>query len=452
MDRGKREPLSLKPVFIAMSSSVKGNRRDFIRRSAFTSAGLLAFPSLVPASALGLDGTVAPSNRIALGAVGFNMGMTNLRNLMGVRGVEIVALCDVDTQMLAKGVAEAPQAKTYRDWREMFANAKLDAVTAALPDHSHAAFSIWALDRGVDVYGEKPLAHHHAESLAIVEAAHRNGRVWQTGSWQRSVKNFRHAVELVRNGRIGKIQKVEVGVPHGLTNTKNYKSENRGTAGRPPSQLDYDLWMGPAESRAYHPKESHYFWRYNLYWGTGQVGNWFTHHGDIALWGLDLDKPNRGPSEIRTTASYVTDPDGCWDVPAEFTIDADLPGGIELKTSTKMREGTCWYGEKGWIYVNRGKTEASDPKILNSVIGDGEWHAPGNTEHWRDFIECVRTRESTVAHVEAAHSAFTVGALGLISMRLNNRKLRWNPDSQKVIDDSEADALRTRRWRAGWTS
>ena len=435
-----------------MPSSAKGNRRDFIRRSAFTSAGLLAFPSLIPASALGLDGTVAPSNRIALGAVGFNMGMTNLRNLMGVRGVEIVALCDVDSQMLAKGAAEAPKAKTFRDWREMFAASKLDAVTASLPDHSHAAFSIWALNRGMDVYGEKPLAHHHAESLAIVEAAHRNGRIWQTGSWQRSVKNFRRAVELVRNGRIGKIQKVEVGVPNGLANTKSYKSENRGAPGRPPSQLDYDLWMGPAESRPYHPKESHYFWRYNLHWGTGQVGNWFTHHGDIALWGLDLDKPNRGPREIRTTASYVTDPDKCWDVPAEFTIDADLPGGIELKTSTKTREGTCWYGEKGWIYVNRGKTEASDPKILNSTIEDGEWHAPGNTEHWRDFIECVRTRQNTVAHVEAAHSAFTIGALGLISMRLNNRKLRWNPESQKVVDDPEADALRTRRWRAGWTS
>jgi predicted dehydrogenase len=138
------------------------------------------------------------------------MGMTNLRNLMGVRGVEIVALCDVDSQMLAKGSAEVPQAKTFRDWREMFAASKLDAVTASLPDHTHAAFSIWALNRGVDVYGEKPLAHHHAESLAIMEAAHRNGRIWQTGSWQRSVKNFRRAVELVRNGRIGKIQKVEV--------------------------------------------------------------------------------------------------------------------------------------------------------------------------------------------------------------------------------------------------
>ena len=102
--------------------------------------------------------------------------------------------------------------------------------------------------------------------------------------------------------------------------------------------------------------------------------------------------------------------------------------------------------------MNRGKTEASDPKILNSTIEDGEWHAPGNTEHWRDFIECVRTRQNTVAHVEAAHSAFTIGALGLISMRLNNRKLRWNPESQKVVDDPEADALRTRRWRAGWTS
>ncbi len=434
-----------------MASAQKGTRRDFIRRGALAGAGLLTFPTLIPASALGLDGTVAPSNRIALGAVGFNMGMTNLRNLMGVRGVEVVALCDVDSKMLAKGVAEAPRAQTFRDWREMFSKVQLDAVTAAVPDHAHAALSLWAMNRGVDVYGEKPLAHHQAEGVALLEAARRNGRIWQTGSWQRSVGNFRRAVELVRNGRIGKISKVEIGVPHGLANTKNYKSAGRGTIGQPPAELDYDLWMGPAEARAYHPKESHYFWRYNLHWGTGQVGNWFTHHGDIALWGLDLDRPDRGPTEIRTTASYVKDSEGAWDVPAEFTIDADLQGGVTMNTSTKFKEGTRWYGDKGWIHVGRGVTLASDPKLLDSVIEDGEWHAPGSTAHWQDFIDSVRTRQKTVAHIEAAHSTFTIGALGLISMRLGNRTLRWNPAYQTIVNDPQADGLRTRKWRAGWT-
>ena len=437
-----------------MTCAPKGTRRDFLRRGAIAGAGLLAFPTLVPASALGLDGTVAPSNRVALGAVGFNMGMTNLRNLMGVRGVEVVALCDVDASMLAKGAAEAPRARAFRDWREMFAQAGLDAVTAAVPDHTHAALAIWAMNRGIDVYGEKPLAHHQAEGVALVEAARRNGRIWQTGSWQRSVGNFRRAVELVRNGRIGKVGQVEVGVPHGLANTGGYKSRasGRGAPGQPPPQLDYDLWTGPAEARPYHPKESHYFWRYCLHWGTGQVGNWFAHHGDIALWGLDLDRPERGPTEIRTTASYVKDPDGAWDVPAEFTIDADLPGGVALRTSTAFREGTRWIGDKGWIHVGRGTTTASDPRLLDSVIEDGEWHAPGSTEHWRDFIDGVRTRQRTVAHAEAAHSAFTIGALGLISMRLGNRTLRWNPAYQSVVNDPEADALRFRKWRAGWTA
>lgn len=428
------------------------SRRDFLRRGALAGAGALAFPTLVPASALGLDGTVAPSNRVALGAIGFNMGMTNLRNLMGVRGVEVVALCDVDRAQLAKGVAEAPRARTYRDWREMFAQAKLDAVTAAVPDHCHGALALWAMERGIDVYGEKPLAHHQAEGAALVEAARRNGRIWQTGSWQRSVGNFRRAVELVRNGRIGKVRRVEVGVPHGLANTGTYKPDGRGAPGAPPETLDYDLWTGPAEPRRYHPKESHYFWRYNLHWGTGQVGNWFAHHGDIALWALDLDRPDRGPTAIRTTADYVKDPDGAWDVPADFTIEADLPGEILLQTSTRLREGTCWHGERGWIHVGRGVTRASDPKLLDSVIEDGEWHAPGSTAHWRDFIDGVRTRQRTVAHIEAAHSAFTVGALALISMRLGNRPLRWNPADQTVVNDPEADALRSRRWRAGWTA
>jgi len=434
-----------------MARTPQSSRRDFLRRGALTGAGLLAFPTLVPASALGLDGAVAPSNRIALGAVGFNMGLTNLRNLMGVRGVEVVALCDVDAAMLAKGAAAAPRARTFRDWREMIERGGLDAVTAAVPDHAHAALSGWAMERGLDVYGEKPLAHHQAEGAALVECARRNGRIWQTGSWQRSVANFRHAVELVRNGRIGKVREVEVGLPHGLDNTKGYKPGGRGAPGQPPPTLDYDLWMGPAEARPYHPKESHYFWRYNLHWGTGQAGNWLAHHGDIALWALDLDRPSRGPSAIRTTASYVKDPDGAWDVPADFTIDADMPDGVTIKTSTRYKEGTRWIGDKGWIFVTRGSTSASDPALLGSVIEDGEWRAPGGTEHWREFIDAVRTRSRAVAHIEAAHSAFTLGALGLVSMRLGNRPLRWDAKAQRITGDDEADALRFRKWRAGWT-
>jgi len=434
-----------------MARTPLSSRREFLRRGVIASAGLLAFPNLIPASALGRDGTVAPSNRVALGAVGFEMGLTNLRNLMGVRGVEVVALCDVDSTNLARGAAVAPNARLFRDWREMIERGKLDAVTAAVPDHVHAALGGWAMERGLDVYGEKPLAHHQSEGAALVAAAHRNGRIWQTGSWQRSVGNFRHAVELVRNGRIGKVRQVEVGLPHGLDNTKSYKPERRGTIGQPPPSLDYDLWMGPAEARPYHPKESHYFWRYNLHWGTGKVGDWLAHHGDIALWALDLDRPDRGPTTIRTTASYVKDPEGAWDVPADFTIDTEMPGGITIAISTKHQQGTRWIGDQGWIFVTRGAITASDPKLLNSVIEDGEWHASGGTEHWREFIESVRTRRRTVAHIEAAHSAFTIGALGLISMRLGNRPLRWDAAAQKITGDSEADSLRFRKWRAGWT-
>ncbi len=434
-----------------MARTPLSSRREFLRRGVMASAGLLAFPNLIPASALGRDGTVAPSNRVALGAVGFEMGLTNLRNLMGVRGVEVVALCDVDSTQLAKGAAVAPNARLFRDWREMMERGKLDAVTAAVPDHTHAALAGWAMERGLDVYGEKPLAHHQSEGAALVAAAHRNGRIWQTGSWQRSVGNFRHAVELVRNGRIGKVRQVEVGLPHGLDNTKNYKPEGRGTIGQPPASLDYDLWTGPAEARPYHPKESHYFWRYNLHWGTGKVGDWLAHHGDIALWALDLDRPDRGPATIRTTASYVKNPEGAWDIPADFTIDAEMPGGATLAISTKHKQGTRWIGDKGWIFVTRGAITASDPKLLNAVIEDGEWHAPGGTEHWREFIESVRTRRRTVAPIEAAHSAFTIGALGLISMRLGNRPLRWDAVAQKIMGDSEADGLRFRKWRAGWT-
>lgn len=426
-------------------------RRDFLRRAGLAGAAL-GFPAIIPASALGLDGAVAPSNRVALGAVGFNMGLTNLRNLAGVRGVEVVAVCDVDSANLRKGQAEAPRARAFRDWREMIGSAKLDAVTAAVPDHAHAALAIWAMDKGVDVFGEKPLAHHQAEGKAIVEAVHRNARVWQTGTWQRSVPNFRRAVEIVRNGHLGKIHRVEIGLPHGLDKSATYQAKGRGAPGAPPPSLDYDLWVGPAPFRPYHPRESHYFWRYSLHWGTGQVGNWFTHHGDIALWAMDLDHPSRGPSAIRSTSTYRKDPDGAWDVPADFTFECDLPGGAQLFASTEAKRGTTWHGEKGWLRVDRGLTEASDPALLRRPREEDEWAAAGSTEHWAEFIDGVRTRRRTVAHAEAAHAAFTVGALALISMRLGNRPLRWDPAAERVIGDPEADALRERPWRPGWKS
>jgi len=424
-------------------------RRHFLRRAGLAGAAL-GFPTLIPASALGLGGAVAPSSRVALGAVGFNMGLTNLRNLMGVRGVEVVALCDVDSANLRKGQAEAPGAALFRDWREMIAKAKLDAVTAAVPDHAHAALSIWALDKGIDVFGEKPLAHHQAEGKSIVEAAHRNARVWQTGTWQRSVPNFRRAVELVRNGHLGKVGRVEIGLPHGLDKSSTYQPRGRGRPGEPPASLDYDLWVGPAPLRPYHPKESHYFWRYSLHWGTGQVGNWFTHHGDIALWALDLDHPSRGPSAIRTTSTFRKDPDGAWDVPADFSFECDLPGGVQLFASTEAKRGTTWHGERGWLRVDRGLTEASDPALLSRPREEGEWVAAGSTQHWAEFVDAVRTRRRTVAHAEAAHASFTVGALALMSMQLGNRPLRWDPAAERVIGDPEADALRERPWRAGW--
>lgn len=425
------------------------SRRDFVAR-----AGLLAaacgFPTIIPGRALGMDGAVAPSERVTLGAVGFNMGLGNLRNLRGLPGVEVVAVCDVDRANLAKGRAEAPGARAYADWREMLDRGGLDAVTAAVPDHAHAALSVWALNRGVDVHGEKPLAHHQAEGRAIVDAARANGRVWQTGTWQRSVPNFRRAVELIRNGHLGKIHRVEVGLPKGLSAGMPYRPEGRGEPGKPPPGLDYDLWTGPAPERPYHPRESHYFWRYNLHWGTGQVGNWFTHHGDIALWALGLDRPELGPTAIRTRASYQEDPTGTWDAPASFGFEADLPGNILLTASTEAREGTTWHGERGTLFVTRGKTEASDPALLARRPEEGEWRAPGTTEHWGEFIRSVRTRRRTVSHAEAAHASFTIGAVALISMRLGCRPIRWDAATERVVGDPEADALRERPWRKGW--
>lgn len=204
----------------------KMNRRQFLRAAAITggaaAAGVAGFPTIVKAAALGKSGTVAPSNRIVMAGVGFGMqGPGNMANFLEKPEVEWVAVCDLDKEpltmardMVNKKYGNSACA-TYHDFRELFLRKDLDAVSIAVPDHWHAILAISALRAGLDVYGEKPLTHNLREGRALCDAARRYGRVWQTGSWQRSVENFHQACELVRNGRIGKVKKIEVGLPSG---------------------------------------------------------------------------------------------------------------------------------------------------------------------------------------------------------------------------------------------
>ena len=423
----------------------KSSRRSFLKNSALAGAAL-SFPSIIPASALGKDGAVAPSNRVQLVGIGLKgMGGGNLRKLMGIQGVQVIALCDVDRRVLdsaAKSV-EAKQKsapKVYQDFREVLAKEKPDAMMHGLPDHWHGVISCAFLRAGVDVYGEKPLAKTFAEGRAIVEAARDNGRVWQTGMWQRSTGNFRRAIELVRNGTIGKIHKVEVG-----TGPNGHQMPEAPKAGeKPPAEVDYDLWVGPSAEFAYDPRVFHFHWRWHTNFGGGQLLDWVCHHPDIALWAMGKD--GEFPVAVEGTGTLR---EGPWDTHRDYDYTVTYADGLAVSISSKFM-GVRFHGEKGEIYVNRGKQTCSVEGLWDKDLGPDAWRCPGTTDHHQEFIDCVRSRRRPVAHALAAHHTTAVGHLGNAAV-FTGRKLKFDGAAGKFINDTGATAMLSRELRKPWS-
>jgi predicted dehydrogenase len=279
------------------------NRRRFL---AHTAAGL-ALPTMINRSAFGAAGSVAPSRRISLGVVGWGMqGPSNTGAFLAMNDCQVVAACDVDQKHLQAAMDTINRAyankdcKGYRDFRELMARPDIDAVMLAVPDNWHALIALEALQNKKDVYGEKPLARTIKEQQAIVEAVRENNRIWQTGSWQRSQRAFRRAAEIVRNGLIGKVTRVEVGLPAGHTNFAGV--DLRMTPSEPPPELDYNAWIGPARMEPYIEGRIHMNWRWNYNIGGGQLLDWVGHHCDIAHWGLDMDEG--GPLEVEAQGEF----------------------------------------------------------------------------------------------------------------------------------------------------
>lgn len=425
-------------------NSQNTSRRQFLKNTTAT-AGVLAFPSIIPASALGKDGSIAPSNRITMGAIGTGtMGVTNLKNFLYQDDVQIIALCDVDKNHLDAMKVQIDKkyqnqdCAAYNDFRDLLARRDLDTVTLALPEHWHAIPAIAAARAGLDIYGEKPLAHSVREGRAICDAVERYGRIWQTGSWQRSQANFRFAAELVINGRIGKVSHVEVGL-------------HPGTAGgspepRPiPKELDYDLWLGPAPWSPYRPEAVHKGWRHFRDFGGGTLTDWIGHHADIAHWGLGFDAT--GPIEVQGTGEYPTE--GLYNTPVHFNFTCKYANGVEINVSDKNRGGTRWYGDKGFVYVTRGGLATEPQSLMKEVIRPEEIHLYNSSNHYRNFLDCVKTRTPTITPAETAQRSVTVGLLGDIAL-ITGRKIKWNPETEQILDDPGASAMLGRSYREPW--
>ncbi len=425
-------------------------RRDFLTRLPLAMAGAAAFPTIVKASALGLNGAVPASDRIVMAGVGFGMqGPGDMQNFLGMSTVQWVAVCDLDDNHLADARDRVNKrynnndCATYKDYRQLFARGDLDAVLLAVPDHWHAIMSIAALKAGLDVYGEKPLTHDLKEGRALCNAVKRYGRVWQTGSWQRSTDNFYRACELVRNGRIGKVLRVEVGLPSGHTDFgRSFGQEKIEPA---PKELDYETWLGPAPAAPYCKARVHCNWRWNMDYGGGQLMDWVGHHLDIAHWGLGFDLT--GPVEISGKAEYTRK--GIYNSPPKYWVDTVYKDGTPITLAggyPEIQSGTKWIGERGWIWVDRGGFESQPAHLINEVIGPNEIKLYHSRDHYQNFIDCVRSRALTISPAEVSHRSASVGHLGVIAIE-TGRKIKWNPETETIIGDPEAERLLSRSYR-----
>lgn len=444
------------------------SRREFGRRSAAALA-VVAFPNIIPASVLGAEGRPGANSRINIASIGVgNQGTNDLRSMIPDGRVQFVAVCDTNRESAgywdgavagrdpAKRIVEAHYAKatpsgaykgcdTYSDFRELLARKDVDAVQIAVPDHWHAILAVEAMKAGKDVYGQKPLALTIAEGRAIADASKKYKRVFQCGSQQRSSKEFRQACELVRNGRIGKLTGVKVGLPGGW---RDYgKTADRKKPEAVPDGFDYDMWLGPAMDAPYAPARCHVNFRWIYDYSGGQVTDWGGHHPDIAQWGMDTE--HTGPVEIRN-AKGVFDPDILWNTATQFNFDAVYANGLVMNISDKNKMGVTFEGDKGWVYVTRGKIETNPEDLVTSKIGDNEIHLYKSDNHFANFVDCIISRKETIAPAEIAHRSITISHLGNIAMRLHRSTLKWDPKKEQFVGDAEANQMLSRPHRSPW--
>lgn len=429
-------------------------RSGVSRRRFLAATGLaLTAPTILPSSIFGAEGQTAPSERITVGVVGWGMqGPGNTGQLLGLKDCQVVAACDLDKNHLDAAADRVNKhygnkdCKTYHDYREMFGRKDIDAVMLAVPDNWHALMSVDAARAKKDIYGEKPLARTIAEQQAIVKAVQVNQRIWQTGSWQRSQGPFRKAAEIVRNGLIGKVTRVEVGLPsghHDFAGTKAFM-----TVSDPPSELDYERWIGPAKMEPYIKGRVHMNWRWNYNIGAGQLLDWIGHHCDIAHWGLDCD--NGGPSEVEGVGEFPPK-DAVWNTCTKYRVTCKYPNDVTMIIAgghSDIRGGTKWIGTDGWVWVDRGGFDASNSDWFAQIPPDQyKVKLYKSDNHFRNFLDCVKSRKPTITPVETAHHSAIPGHLGLIAM-LTGRKIKWDPAKEFILGDDDAAKLLTRPYRA----
>jgi myo-inositol 2-dehydrogenase / D-chiro-inositol 1-dehydrogenase len=442
-------------------------RKSFLRSSTAATAGALVVPAVIPSHVLG---KTAPSNKIHIGQIGFGriaMGH-DLPETLRHDGAIAVAVADLDIRRARLGKGWIEQFYTgrgkpgyvdvdvYQDYRELLQDNSIDAVIISTPDHWHAQTAIEAALAGKDIYLQKPASLTIREGRQLSDTINRTGRIFQQGSQQRGTSpwpQFHRACELVRNGRIGELEKVEIGLP----------GDPPGDEEPPmpvPDNLNYDMWLGSTPRVYYtekrvHPREdfSRPGWLRCEQFGAGMITGWGAHHVDTAHWAMGTEYT--GPVEVEAEAVFPSS--GLWDVHGDFMVHARYANGVQMQISGDFPNGVKFYGSEGWIFVSRGNVavtssdpampdtelkalDASDPLILDSVIGQDGIHLYRAPEQHEDWLNAIRTRRDPVAPAEVGHRSCSACLVSHIAMKVDG-KLHWDPQFERFIDNDQANSM-----------
>ncbi len=441
-------------------------RREFAR-SSLLGASLLAAPSFIPARLLGAS---APSNRIRVGQIGCGrIGRDHDMPSVFHSGLaDIVGVCDVDSRRAADGRARvegfyrdqdrpAPKVSVHTDYRELLTQPDIDAIVISTPDHWHAELALAAVLAKKDVYLQKPMTMTHAEGVLLRSTFAKSDRIFQLGSQQRcNYQQFRRACEFIRSGRVGRLQRVEMGLPIDPT------APDKPTE-PVPANLNYDRWLGPTPVQPYteqrvHPQKGYDRpgWLRNDAYCLGMITGWGAHHYDILHWALDVELG--GPSRIEGRADFPTNK--IWNVHGAYRIELAYPRNVQVTVSDKFPNGLKFIGDEGWIFVSRGSVATKDPAVKNGRLRPLDAsneklidpkgvtvELPRCAEHHLNWLECVQSRKTPMVPAPVAHRGNAACIISWIAMKLG-RPLTWDPKAERFINDAEANAMLERPERA----
>ncbi len=437
-----REARESKPVF-----PTKVTRRQFLGATT-----ALAAPTLIPSSTLGLNQTAQPSERVTLGIIGVgSRGVQLIHAFLGFPNAQILAVCDpyrskceeaknlIETHY-GSGQGSYTGCATYTDFRELIARPDIDAVVVASPEHWHGIHGAMAAEAGKDIYGEKALTLTVSEGRALANEVRRYGRVFQVGLQQRSRNDFRFACELARNGYVGRLHTIQVGVPGGRS------LPNVAPAPVPPD-LDYEMWLGPAPYTPYNELKCTFNWYFMYDYCVGWIQSWGVHHIDTAQWGA----PSLATGQLRVKGTATFPTTGLADTSLTWRVECRTENDLLLRFSDDgyYEHGCRFEGSEGWVHISREVMKAEPPSLLKVVIKPEDEHLYDSQNHQANFLECVRTRREPAAPVEAGHTATTITILADIATRLG-RELLWDWESERFVSDEDANRILARPMRAPW--